>query len=88
MEVTNMSFESNGDMKDVAEMLETVTEKLPKLINGIIGTMYNAEAGKNVGQAVGALYKELLESGIPKEDAIKMARDYIMSLKDIPGMVK
>lgn len=69
--------------KEIAELLDEVSVKLPKLINGLVGSLYSADAGKNIGQAVGALYKELVEQGIPKEDALKMARDYMESLKDV-----
>jgi len=69
--------------KEIAELLDEVSTKLPKLINGLVGSLYSADAGKNIGQAVGALYKELVEQGIPKEDALAMARDYMISLKDV-----
>ena len=74
---------STPNAKEIGDLLDTVTYKLPKFINGLIGTLYSAEAGKNMGQAVGSLYNELIESGIPKEDAIKMAKDYMLSLKDL-----
>jgi hypothetical protein len=70
-------------VKEIGELLDEVTGKVPKLINGLLTTLYSAEAGKNMGQAVGNLYKEMIESGIPKEDALQMAKDYMLSLKDI-----
>jgi len=36
-----------------------------------------------MGQAVGGFYKELIESGIPAEDALKMTKDYMLSIKDL-----
>lgn len=71
--------------KEIGELLEEVSTKVPKLIHGVIESLYSAEAGKNMGQAVGNLYKELVESGIPPEEALKMAKDYMLSLKDISG---
>jgi hypothetical protein len=50
-------------------------------------TLYSAEAGKKMGQAVGSLYKELVDSGIPQEEALQMAKDYMLSLKDITGNI-
>lgn len=73
-------------VKEIGELLDEVTSKVPKLIESLIGTMYSSEAGKAMGGAVGSLYKELVESGIPKEDALQMARDYMLSMKDITGM--
>lgn len=74
-------------VKEISELLDEVSGKLPKLINGLMDTMFSAEAGKKMGQAVGNLYKELVESGIPQEDALKMAKDYMLSLKDIAGSI-
>jgi len=71
--------------KEIGELLEEVSTKVPKLIYGVFGSLYSEETGKNIGQAVGNLYKELVESGIPAEDAIKMTKDYMISLKNISG---
>lgn len=72
-------------VKQIGELLDSVTDRLPKMLIGLMDTMYSAEAGKKMGQAVGNLFKELVDSGIPKEDAIKIAKDYMLSLKDITG---
>ena len=75
--------DSGIPVKEIGELLDEVSGKVPKLINGLMDTIYSAEAGKKMGKSVGNLYKELIDSGIPKEDALKMARDYMLSLKDI-----
>ena len=75
-----------NDVKELAEMLDTVTDKLPQLINGVVSTLYSAEAGKNIGQAIGSLYKELIDSGIPEDAALDMAKSYMLSMKDISAM--
>ncbi len=76
----------SNDVKELAEMLDTITDKIPQLITGVVNTLYSAEAGKNIGQAVGSLYKELVESGIPEEAALDMAKSYMLSMKDISAM--
>lgn len=75
------------DVKNLSEILDTVTDKIPLLINGIVSTLYSAEAGKNMGQAVGSLYKELLEAGIPEDAALEMAKSYMISMKDISNIM-
>jgi len=70
-------------IKDIGELLDEVSSKIPKLITGLMDTVYSAESGKKMGQSVGSFYKELLEVGIPQEEALKMARDYMLSMKDI-----
>ena len=72
-------------VKEIGELLDEVSGKMPKLISGLMDTIYSAEAGKKMGQSVGNLYKELVESGIPQEEAIKMAKDYMLSIKDVVG---
>ncbi|NLN15664.1 MAG: hypothetical protein GX185_08700 [Tissierellia bacterium] len=81
-------FKTDGDMKGLAEVLDTVSEKVPKLIKEIIGTLYSPEAGKNMGKAVGSLYKELLDSGIPEDVALDMAKSYMISMKDFSNIMK
>lgn len=75
-----------NDVKELAEMLDTITDKLPQLINGVVSTLYSAKAGKNIGQAIGSLYKELIDSGIPEDAALDMAKSYMLSMKDISAM--
>lgn len=69
--------------KDVGELLGVVTEKVPELVARLLHTLYSEDAAKEMGKAVGALYKELVASGIPNESALKMTSDYMFSLKDL-----
>lgn len=70
-------------VKEIGELLDEISSKLPKLLQTVMSTLYSAEAGKNMGQAVGSLYKELIESGIPQDAALQMAKDYIQTLKSL-----
>ena len=75
---------SNGiPVKEIGEILDEVSTKIPKLISSLLSNLYSAEAGKGMGQAVGNLYKELIDAGIPQEDALGMAKDYIQTIKGI-----
>ncbi len=70
-------------VKDIANLVDEMSDKVPKLIRGLMDTMYSAEAGKKMGQSVGNFYKELIESGIPQDAAVKMAADYMLTIKDV-----
>ena len=72
-------------VKEIGELLDEVSGKVPKLITGLLDTIYSAEAGQKMGKSVGNLYKELVDSGIPQEAAVKMAKDYMLSMKDMVG---
>jgi hypothetical protein len=74
---------SDIPVKEIGELLDQVSSKVPKLIDSLMGSLFSAEAGKKMGQAVGNLYKELIEAGVPREEALQMARDYMVTLKDI-----
>lgn len=82
--MSEMKIES---AKEIGEILDAVSDKIPKLISGIVNSLYSPEAGKNMGKAVGSLYQELLESGIPQDVALEMAKNYMISLKDISKFV-
>lgn len=76
----------NIPVKEISELLDEVSVKVPRLIDGLMGTIYSAEAGKKMGQAVGGFYKELVEAGIPADTALQMAKDYMLSIKEAVGM--
>ncbi len=52
------------------------------------GTLFSAEAGQELGRAVGAFYKELVDSGIPADEALAMAKSYIGSLQGVLEQAK
>jgi hypothetical protein len=76
-----------NDAEELKVVLETVSEKVPALIHGLVSavmeTIYSPEAGARLGASVGAFYKELIASGIPAEEALKMAKDYIGAISRV-----
>lgn len=68
---------------DVAKILDKVAEKIPALLKGLREAVYSAEAGEQFGKAVGAFYGELIKQGIPQETAMEMAKNYMISLRDL-----
>lgn len=76
---------SNNDIptKEIGEMLDTVSEKIPKLIEQVTKSFYSEEAGRQMGKAIGSMYKELIEAGIPSHEAIEMAKDYLNTAKSM-----
>jgi hypothetical protein len=78
----------SNDIKEIGEMLDAVSGRLPKLISGLLDTLYSASAGEKMGLAVGNFYKGLIDSGIPASEAVNMARDYMLTIKDITGALR
>ncbi|NBI30182.1 hypothetical protein [Chengkuizengella marina] len=75
--------ENYASVKEIAELLEITSKKVPELITNLLNTLYSQKSASDMGKAVGTLYKELVDSGIPQEVAVQMAKDYMFSLKDV-----
>lgn len=70
----------HSDAQEVTEILDVVSRKIPELINGLKNTLFSAEAGRDLGKAVGGFYKELVENGIDPDTALVMTKDYLGTL--------
>lgn len=74
------------EAEEIKQILSAVSTEVPALIKSIVNAVFSEEAGRNMGRAAAAFYKELKESGIPDDVAVKMTEDYIgvfTSLGDI-----
>lgn len=76
------------DVQKLSSILDVVADKVPALINQLKASLYSAEAGRELGKAVGAFYQELVASGIPEAEALEMARSYIGALQSALKQVK
>jgi uncharacterized membrane protein YheB (UPF0754 family) len=65
------------DVEEVKELLAVVSKEVPSLIKSILGSVFSEEAGRDMGKAAAAFYKELKNSGMPEEVAVKMTEDYV-----------
>jgi len=70
------------DASELSDVLETVSEKVPRLIREVMGSLYSKDTGASMGQSVGAYYKELIASGIPQDAALQMAKEFSFSMKN------
>lgn len=77
-----MSKEEWGP-EEVAQLLDKIADKIPALLKGLRDVVYSAEAGEQFGKAVGAFYSELIKQGIPQDQAMEMAKNYMISLRDL-----
>jgi len=77
--------EEKDDVEELKEVLDVVSERVPALLRGLRDVLYSKDAAANMAEAVATFYKGLVEAGIPKEDALDMARGYMINLRDILG---
>jgi len=76
------------DAEEVKEILGVVSKEVPALIKGIVGSVFSEEAGRDMGKAAGAFYKELKESGMPDETAVRMTENYISVFTSLGDIMK
>ena len=82
------SKHASTESAEVAEIFETLSTKLPAMINGILGSLFSPEAARNMGKAVAEFRKALIEGGIPEEEAMEMTEDYLGTLTNWSGIVR
>lgn len=85
---TNSEKKKNSDIpvEDIGRLLDEVSTKIPKLIDGLQKSYYNPENGASYGKAIGSFYKELIASGIPQDVAVKLTANYMFSFKDLANL--
>jgi len=66
--------------KEIAEMMDMVSEKIPTLIRGVLDSFFSPEAAEKIGKSVAAFRKSLIEGGIPEGEAQQMTREYLGTL--------
>jgi hypothetical protein len=76
------------DVEEIKEILGAVSTEVPTLIKSIIAAVFSEEAGKNMGKAAAAFYKELKEGGMPDAVAVKMTEDYISVFTSLGDIMK
>lgn len=81
MSDNNFNWDNAGP-KEIGELLDTVSEKIPKMLSGVINSVYSPEAASSMGKATGTFYKELISSGIPPAEALEMTREYMASITE------
>ena len=72
------------ELKEIAEALPqlfgAINESVPKLIQGLIGSIYSPESASNMATAIGQFYSKLKEEGIPEDVALDMTKKFVGAL--------
>ncbi|MGW8289453.1 MAG: hypothetical protein ACWGNP_04185 [Candidatus Bathyarchaeia archaeon] len=80
----------NGKMEaeNVKEILGVVSSEIPSMIKSILSSVFSEEAGRNMGKAAAAYYKELKDGGLPEPVAVQMTQDYMRTFTSIGEMMR
>lgn len=76
------------DAENVKEILGVVSSEVPALVKSLLASVFSEEAGKNMGKAAAAYYKELKNGGIPEGVAVKMTEDYMKTFTSLGSMFR
>ncbi len=76
------------EAENIKEILGVVSSEVPALIKSILGSVFSEEAGKNMGKAAAAYYKELKNGGLPEQVAVKMTEDYMRTFTSLGDMLR
>ncbi|HKZ94033.1 MAG TPA: hypothetical protein VJ249_05575 [Candidatus Bathyarchaeia archaeon] len=74
--------------EEIKQILGVVSTEVPGLIKSIIASVFSEEAGKSMGKAAAAFYKELKDGGMPDAVAVKMTEDYVGVFTSLGDMLK
>jgi len=80
--------EEKEDVEELKEVLSVVSKEVPALIKGVIASVFSEEAGRDMGKAAAAFYKELKDAGMPEETAVKMTENYISVFTSLGDILK
>jgi hypothetical protein len=73
---------------ELREVLGVVSKEVPGLIKGIIGSVFSEEAGRDMGKAAAAFYKQLKDAGMPEQTAVKMTENYVSVFTSLGDVMK
>jgi hypothetical protein len=74
--------------ENIKEILGVVSAELPSLIKNILGSVFSEEAGRSMGKAAAAYYKELKNGGLPEPVAVKLTEDYMQTFTNLGDMLR
>jgi hypothetical protein len=68
------------DAKEVKEILDVVSDKIPKLLNDLTDVLYGKEQSQKYGIAVAGFYKSLKDAGMTDLQAFELTKQYMGTL--------
>jgi hypothetical protein len=76
------------EAEEVKEILGAVSTQVPALIKSLLASVFSEEAGRSMGKAAAAYYKELKESGMPGDVAVNMTEDYMRTFTSLGSLLR
>jgi hypothetical protein len=74
--------------EDIKGILSAVSSEVPSMIKNILASVFSEEAGRSMGKAAAAYYKELKQGGLPDQVAVRLTEDYMRTFTSIGDMLR
>jgi hypothetical protein len=74
--------------ENIKEILNVVSSEVPALVKNLLGSVFSEEAGRSMGKAAAAYYKEMKAGGLPEQVAVKLTEDYMRTFSSIGDMLR
>ena len=76
------------DPENIRELLGVVSTEVPAMLKSIVATVFSEEAGRNMGKAAAAYYKELKAGGLPEDVAVKLTQEYMQTFTSLGSLIR
>ncbi len=73
------------DAQEVRDILEAVSDTVPKLLIEITDALFNPEKTKEFGKSVAEFYKTMVDNGMPPDKAYELTQKFMESSS--PGLL-
>jgi hypothetical protein len=80
--------EKQMDVENLKEILSVVSTEIPGMLKSVLSAVFSEEAGRNMGKAAAAYYKELKDGGLPAEVAVKLTEEYMRTFTSLGDMLR
>jgi len=68
-----------GEAEEIKEILEVVSDKVPKLLEEITDALFSPEKAEKFGETVAKFYKSLVDSGMNPDQAFELTQKFMDS---------
>lgn len=85
-----MNLSDKEDVEELKEVMSVLSTEIPKLLEAISKTMYNADNAAKLGEQTAEFYKKLKEAGMTDQQAFELTEQYMSNFsigKMIGGMI-
>lgn len=81
----NEERKEKDEVEELREVLDVVGERVPALLRAIRDVLYSREAAESMAEAVAIFYEKLVDAGVPPKDALEMAKNYMIDIRNLFG---